>query len=140
MSDAETIHLAEQLRARAQSAYRHMLGAEPPLRMSDESLTNYRVRLLEPVKSGSKTWRSISRETLLASAASGALSVAETQIYADAVQSIQQCEHGLREVATPDRTGRLISRFYGDPNEVWGPFKAPSFRTSINPRPAAGAR
>jgi hypothetical protein len=32
----------------------------------------------------------------------------------------------LTEVIETDRTGRQISRFYGDPELVWGPFKMPS--------------
>lgn len=136
---ADVIAAADQLRARACDAYRHVLNAEPPRRMSDESLTAYRVRLLEPIKPSSKTWRSIDRASLLAAAPSGALSVAETQIYADAVQSIQQTKHGLREVSEPDQSGRPISKFYGDPELVWGPHKAPAMGARLNRYPR-GAR
>ena len=137
--DAESISLAEEFRARAQAAYRYALGAEPPLRMSGESLNAYRVRLLEPVKSASKDWRGMSRSDLAGVARAGALSVAETQIYADAVKGVQTTQHGLREVMEEDRTGRKISKFYGDPEEVWGVFKLPGIRARLNRNPR-GAR
>jgi hypothetical protein len=135
---ALTIAAAEQVRARAQSAYRHMLGAEPPLPMSGESLTAYRVRLLEPVKSASTTWRGINRATLLASAPSGALEVAERQVYADAVKTVQTTQHGLRSVTEPDQAGRPITRFFGDPGEWMDAFKAPAARARFR-RPSRGA-
>ena len=137
MSDAETIALAEQLRERAQAAYRHALNAEPPRRMSDEDLTTYRIRLLEPIKSASKDWGRFGRSDFRGLANAGGLSIAETQIYADAVRSIQQSRHGLRTVSEPDQAGRPITKFYGDPEEVWGAFKAPAVCARLNRTPRA---
>ena len=41
-------------------------------------------------------------------------------------QQLQDREHAagtVREVIEIDRAGRRISRFYGDPEAVWAPFK-----------------
>jgi hypothetical protein len=87
-----------------------------------ESIADYRRRLLEPLKQHSPAWRKVDvprQEDVLA--------VAEKQILADAAREAvapTNLKPGqLVERVTTDPTGRKISRFYGDPEAVWGMFR-----------------
>lgn len=101
-------------------------GDSAPRWVSGETLTQYRQRLLGKFKSHSKAWK----DADLRDFKDSALDTVETQVYADAWQAAirpANVEGGmLREVTENDRTGRKITRFYGDPEACWGPFKQPA--------------
>lgn len=126
------VELAEEDRARfvdVQSKAERVaqaFGDFAPRWMSGESLPQYRQRLLSKFKQHSADWKGVD----LAKLGDDALAVAETKIYADAWGAATRpvnIEGGtLREVTENDRTGRKITRFYGDPEACWGPFKQPA--------------
>lgn len=101
-------------------------GDSAPRWVSGESLPQYRQRLLGKFKQHSADWKGVE----LAKLGDDALAVAETKIYADAWQAAirpANVEGGmLREVTDTDRTGRKITRFYGDPEACWSHFKQPA--------------
>jgi hypothetical protein len=81
---------------------------------------------LAPYKKHSASWKG----TELTKVDESVLPIAESQIYADAMSvALTPTTLGdgvLVERITKDRTGRNISRFYGDPEACWGQFKQPS--------------
>lgn len=96
-----------------------------PRWMNGESLPDYQRRLLGKYKAHSASWK----DKDLARVDASVLDVAETQIYADAVTAASApstvVAGTLRELVTEDRTGRRITRFQGDPEVTWAPFKQP---------------
>jgi hypothetical protein len=69
----------------------------------------------------------------------GALGIAEETIYRDAAEAAKRPVGPLRERRELDQSGRPIIRFYGSPDEAWGPFKTPPrYVTRFNTR--GGAR
>lgn len=125
---------ATEVQARADSAYRHALGCGAPPRLSGESLPEYRIRLVDGLRGFSERWKRIDRPGLAGVARSGALGVAEEQVYADAVQSVRRNTGPLRKVTEVDsETGSRITRFYGDPHAWLDDFSLPTRRlTGIN--------
>ena len=113
-----------EAQSRAERIYQ-AFGDSAPSAVRGESLLQYRARLANKVKQHSAQWKSIDLTTLKDESV---LNVAETQIYADAYSAARSPVHigagKLHEVKETDRTGRHISRFYGDPEECWAPFKA----------------
>jgi hypothetical protein len=114
--------VAAQMKAeRVAQAFGDSQGA--PRWLQGESLTQYRQRLLGKYKQHSANWKGVELSKLNADA----LDIVETQVYADAYQaatSPSTVEAGtLRSVTETDYTGRRITRFYGDPEACWGPFK-----------------
>ena len=104
--------------------------------LTGENLAQYRRALAQPFQKHSPSWKDIDLTTL----PDNALEIAEKQIYADAWDaatkpSVLNAVEGLREVMEEDRTGRKISKFYGDPEEVWGAFKRPGIRARLNLHP-----
>ncbi|MHB8816950.1 MAG: NUDIX domain-containing protein [Steroidobacteraceae bacterium] len=104
--------------------------------LSGERLASYRRALAQPYQKYSPAWKDID----LSSLPDNALEIAETQIYADAwgsatKPSVLNAVEGLREITEEDRTGRKISKFYGDAEAVWGAFKRPGIGARINLRP-----
>lgn len=104
--------------------------------LSGERLASYRRALAQPYQKYSTAWKDID----LADLPDAALEVAETQIYADAwaaatKSSVLNAVEGLREITETDRTGRKISKFYGNPEEVWGAFKRPGIGANLNLHP-----
>lgn len=98
-------------------------GDSAPRWTSSENELQYRVRLLGKFKPHSKEWREVD----LGKLGADALAIAENKIYADAWDAAirpASVEGGvLREVTETDRTGRKITRFYGDTDVCWAPFK-----------------
>jgi colicin import membrane protein len=101
----------------------HAFGDSAPRWMAGEALPSYQRRLLVKVQKHSKAWK----DKELSQLHDSVLDVAETQIYADALSvamSPSSVTAGtLREVVETDRAGRRISKFFGDPEACWGPFK-----------------
>lgn len=101
-----------------------------------ESFPDYVRRLAGKYKQHSATWK----DTDLSKVDANILGVISKQIYADALQAAAAPSSVpvgmLREVVENDRTGRRISKFIGDPEATWGPFKQP-LRGVIGMRPPA---
>ncbi len=116
--------------ARADSIYQ-MHGLQAPRAMSGEGTIEYRKRLAKGVQTHSTPWKDIHLGTL----GEDAFGIAETQIYADAVEAAKRpvgaADGGLREVVKADVTGRRISEFYGRPSAWMSGF-------STNRRAVAG--
>jgi hypothetical protein len=102
-------------------------GQEAPGPLDGESLTKYRQRLMAPYQQHSPTWKAANLSGVSDEAV---LTVAEDQIYRDALRARTDPsvigKGNLVETFETDRTGRPISRFYGDPEACWGQFKQPS--------------
>ncbi|MGB9428966.1 MAG: hypothetical protein WCC11_03675 [Gammaproteobacteria bacterium] len=113
-------------------------GSSAPHWVDDESLRDYRLRLLKPYKNFSKDWR---QANLSDTHDPTVLDNAEKDIYRCATAAATSNEtfpNMLRAVNIKDATGRLITKFYGDPEHCWGPFKLPvrrvmGFRTGEVP-------
>jgi hypothetical protein len=100
------------------------LAAPPPL--IGESLFDYRCRLVLPYLKHSAHYKSADLSKV---ADPTAFNAAEDSIYADAMT---EAEHPstfkpgqLRTIATPDASGRVITRYFGDPNACWDQFNPP---------------
>ena len=121
---------ANRYRAQADDAYRHALGAPAPGRFADESPGAYRVRLLSGLTNFSPRWRGATPSDLAQMRRAGGLGVIEGEVFHDAIEHAHRSTGPLREIQTPDRSGRLVSRFYGNPEECWGQFKLPVRRVA----------
>lgn len=114
-----------RVQARADSVAQ-ALGESAPRWLDGETLPQYRKRLLAPLQKHSAEWRDVN----LARADEDLLRLAESKIFADA-QREASAPTSLRpgelvERVSVDRTGRRVSKFFGDPEVVWGVFKQPS--------------
>ena len=91
----------------------------------DESLDQYTRRCLTKVKNYSQRWK----DADISYFRGPALAEVGAQIFDDAMKEIENPARvpagELREVVKYDRTGRGTSRFIGDPEACWGPFKMP---------------
>ena len=114
---------ANAYRAAAEPAYRATLSAAPPGYLPGESIAAYRVRLATGLKPFSQTYKTVADRSLAQMYHAGALHNAEATIYAEAERTAKRSSGPLREVIEPDRTGRQILKFYGDPEQTWAPFK-----------------
>lgn len=121
---------ANEYRARADAAFRATVNAPPPGHLPGESVTAYRLRLLDAMKGFSPTYRKLPTESLASMARAGALGIAEETVFQDAVAAGRRPTGKLRAVDEPDGSGRVIRKFYGSPEECWGPFKLPVRRVS----------
>jgi len=116
--------------ARADAAYSE-LGKRAPRPMTGERLAQYRVRLLQPLKSHSMTWKDVN----LADHSGKNLDVIEKQIYADAIayaDSAENCPSSGEIIATQKRddSGRMITTFKGRRSFV-NAFKGAAYRATI---------
>ena len=117
---------ANAFRAQAEPAYRAALNAAPPGHLPGESIASYRVRLATGLKPFSQTYKSVADSSLAGMYRAGALRNAEETIYREAAEHARRPVGALREVPDPpDRSGRTIVRFFGSPEDCWGPFKQP---------------
>ena len=111
---------------RAEPVY-HALGDSngAPRFLQGETLLGYRKRLLTPHKAHSKAWKDANLDAITDETVFGNI---ERQIYADALTAAQNPiidqPLTLRPVTRTDATERKITRFYGDPEACWGPFKS----------------
>ena len=103
-------------------------SAGAPRWQQGETLPQYQRRLLGKFKAHSASWK----DKDLTKVDASVLDIAENQIYADAMAvAMNPATIGpgmLREEVQTDRTGRRITRFHGDPEACWGPFKQPGRR------------
>ena len=123
-SEASVDSQSADLQSKAESAYQAH-GLRAPARVFGEPVDDYRRRLLRPLLPHSNTWGAVSLSTLPDSA----LRIVEQEVFSDSVAAGTRSGHGagpLREVVETDRSGRKISRFFGDPEDTWSPFKMES--------------
>jgi len=115
------------IQTRADPAYRATGHDGAPGRLLGESVTDYRLRLLNGVKAKSPTWRGATLPR-----AADVLNAAEPQILSDAVASLRDNANyapgELKEVIERDATGRRITKFYGDNSITWAPFQPSSVK------------
>ena len=125
---------ANAFRAQAEPAYRAALNAAPPGHLPGESIASYRVRLATGLKPFSQTYKSVADSSLAGMYRAGALRNAEETIYREAAEHARRPVGALREVPDPpDRSGRTIVRFFGNPEDCWAPFKqTPRLVTRFN--------
>lgn len=100
-------------------------GDSAPNWLAGESLQQYRRRLLSPYQKYSSTWRDAN---LAGIRDESAMTVVENSIYADALSARTSSDNykpgELREVRETDQSGRVVSRFFGDPKAAWAPFQS----------------
>lgn len=123
--DADALAAAQ---ARADSVYM-ALGKRAPRPMAGEALHSYNIRLTREVQKHSPKWA----KTELHRLPSDTLATIQADVYADAVVAARNpddVEPGtLREIKTPDSSGRLISTFVGKGTFI-GAMKMPSRRVA----------
>jgi hypothetical protein len=123
LAEEDRAHFVEaQSKAeRVAQAFGDSAGA--PRWLSGETLAQYRRRLVSKYKQHSPAWKEVD----LSPFADKALDTVEMQVYADAMNAAIRpatfTEGTLIERIETDRTGRKISKFSGDPEACWGPFK-----------------
>ncbi len=117
---------ANAFRAQAEPAYYAALNAAPPGHLPGESVEAYRIRLASGLKGFSPTYGRMSTRDLDGMRRSGALHIAEQTIFEEAVATARRPTGPLRATQDPpDRSGRSITRFFGNPEDCWSPFKQP---------------
>jgi hypothetical protein len=115
-------------------------GLQAPRWLQAETLTQYRVRLLHRHQQHSRDWRSANLNVIAMDPK--ALEVAEARIYADSYHAAMNPSNtpGSPLIArtTRDATGRMVTRFFGDPIEAWKPYMGAGVRylTGIERHPA----
>jgi hypothetical protein len=127
----------EDRRGEAQYAfdrvYQAVKGERAPPPMALESSNHYRRRMLAPLLKYSTDWKNADIWKI----APAVLDIAERQIRADAqrigndpsaMQEFEGERASLREVRTPDATGRMITRFYGPVSATIDPFRMQPMR------------
>jgi hypothetical protein len=121
----DDFHAAREPQAKADVIYRLFDSQAPqPRVLQGESPLGYRQRVASELKRHSPAWRDVEVRTL----PTAAFEVAERQIYADAEREARAPTNVpagqlIERVERCDKTGRCISRFFGDPEVTWGPFK-----------------
>jgi hypothetical protein len=122
----DDFHAAQEQQARADQIYQALDSHAPaPRVLEGEGPLGYRKRIASDLKRHSPTWRNVEVRDL----PNPAFDVAEAQIFSDAQRAVYDPSTvpagTLREVVEPDRTGRRITRFIGDPQDCWSAFKTP---------------
>lgn len=111
LSDADQAVFAD-VQSRADDVFNHF-GQRAPRPMDGETVTSYRRRLANKLKSHSPAWKAVNLDAF----ADDALSVAENQVYADAIAAAANppdVEAGsLREIKQRSAIGVETSRFVG---------------------------
>jgi len=102
-------------------------GDSAPRWLNGETLMQYRKRLMRGFQQHSPVWKGSDFVGINDEATVAAI---EKQVYADAMIAARNpvSEDGpvLRAVNEADRTGRMITKFYGSPGACWDAFKMPS--------------
>lgn len=121
LTDAD-YHAMADAQARADTVFA-AFGDHAPRPLQGEDLNSYRRRLATKMKDHSNTWKGVD---LLKIADDTAFSIAETQIYADAMSSahnpVDLPPDVLRAITARDTTGRQITTFAGKPSAWMGQF------------------
>ena len=122
-------HAIADCQARADAAYSE-LGKRAPAPWPGERLPQYRRRLLQPLKSHSKTWSDVD----LATQSGKNLDVIEKQIYANAIAYADSNDFAqgdeMRAVHKTDDSGRRITEFRGRSSFI-NQFKGAGYRARI---------
>jgi hypothetical protein len=122
-------HAIADCQARADTAYNE-LGKRAPAPWPGERLTQYRKRILQPLKAHSKTWSDVD----LATQSGKNLDVIEKQIYADAIAYADSNDavrgDEMRVVSKTDESGRRITEFRGRHSFI-NQFKGIGYRATL---------
>jgi hypothetical protein len=124
MSEAETCAAAAEFQERADSALQ-LFGQRAPGIQAGETLAAYRRRLLKNLQPKCEP---PFREVNLCAVADSQLQHFEARMIDGTIVEFKKPIGPLREAIEIDRSGRRISKFYGDNEYVWGPFKGPTQR------------
>jgi hypothetical protein len=89
-----------------------------------ETDERYMRRALQSTKRYSEVWSGVDFDRV----PSATLPSAFRHIVSDGVELFKRPVGPLREVVTSDAAGRRITRFYGDPECTWAPFKGETRR------------
>jgi hypothetical protein len=118
---AEFVHAQARANAVAQA-----FGDSAPPPLIGESLQDYRVRLASPYLMHSKTLRGANLAKIHDPNAFNAI---EEQVFADAMAEATNPSTfkpgELRRIERADASGRVITRYAGDPNACWDQFNPP---------------
>jgi hypothetical protein len=129
---------AAEFQTRADRVFEAFSIADSCPRYQDgETFVGYQQKILSKLKRYSSAW---SKADLYSIRDGATLAVAADQIFADAYAAASappSVGSGvLRAVEETDRTGRKITRFFGDPEATWGMFKQqPRRMVGINLKP-----
>jgi colicin import membrane protein len=120
----EDFHAAREAQARVDEIYSAFGDHAPaPRVLEGEGPLSYRQRAANDLKKHSPDWKDVDVRTLPLPA----FEIAERKIHADALREARAPTNippgTLIERVERDATGRCISRFFGDPECCWGPFK-----------------
>jgi hypothetical protein len=120
--------------ARADLVYRAFDSRAPePRVLEGESTLSFRQRVAADLKRHSQKWRDVS-DMELRTLPRATFEIAEKEIYADALREARAPTNipagELIERNERDQTGRMITRFFGDPECCWGVFKSPIRRVT----------
>lgn len=130
LTDADHASFADA-QAKADSVY-SAFGKQAPRALNGEDPLAYRKRLLTPMKSHSKEWKSVD----IAKLDAATFDVIESKVYADAMEAATHptdiAEGGLRAVPKHTGTGHVITTFYGSPRAWMGDFRLPSMKSRIH--------
>jgi hypothetical protein len=115
---------AEFVNAQARAhAVARAFGDSAPPPLVGESLHDYRARLASPYLKHSKALQGANLAKIHDPNAFNAI---EDQVYTDAAREAMHPTSfrpgELRAIATPDASGRVITRYVGDPNACWDQF------------------
>jgi hypothetical protein len=110
-----------EAQSKAEAIY-HAYGDSAPGPLAGERLYDYRVRLASKYQTHSKKFKDVN---LGKCGDPSVLSVVEDSIFADAMTALRAPAGRLRQVETKDASGRPITRYYGDPGDVWDLFNPP---------------
>jgi hypothetical protein len=123
MADSLYSNQFRDAQVRADKVYQGFGDSAPPA-VDGELLPAYRLRLLRGLKQHSPDWKN----TDLVRLPEDILAVAERTILADAAREIASPTNvpagTLLQRIEQDATGRKITRFHGDPEACWAPFKS----------------
>jgi hypothetical protein len=114
---AERAAAAQHFQSRADAAFRLYGLAAPPI-FSNESLVNYRRRLLDSLKGYSPQLRNVKFATMTREA----LPPFEKIAIEGAVERFEKPEGPLRSCTRRDLTGREVTHWFGDEQAAWLPF------------------
>jgi hypothetical protein len=131
LCDAEIAAGAAHFQSRYDEAFRLHGVAAPPIR-SDESLGRYRQRLANNLRLYSEgAFKHVDFSRFDAAQ----LGAVEQLLIDQTVADFKRPVGPLRELVEHDLVGRRLIRFYGDPQNCWGAFKAkPQYVIGWNPR------
>jgi hypothetical protein len=135
---AEISGRAHELHARAGELF-NLYGQAADAPRANESDIGYTRRILKSASRYSAQWSGVDFDKLPTSA----LPVAVKQVIDGGLETFKRSGPGcgpLRETVEVDRTGRKVSRFFGDPQHCWAAFKQiPRYVTGWNTALGKGA-